>query len=225
MLPPRRSLCALVADDEPVAHADDPVAGRTDLRIVGDDDEGLATLTIEPTHERQHVGRPRGVEVSRRLVAQDDHRIVDEGSRDRDALLLAAGKLHRPVSEPVGQSDRVQRPVGSRARRTARRTGVLRRQRNVLPRRQRGNQVERLEYEAHGLRADLRALSIRERRRIGAIDPEPWRQPIGAIRRVEQPEDVHQGALSGAGRPHDRHHLSGVDPHVDAAQGLDTGPA
>ena len=33
------------------------------------------------------------VEVAGRLIGEHDFRIVDQGTRDRDALLLAAGKL------------------------------------------------------------------------------------------------------------------------------------
>ena len=35
---------------------------------------------------------------------------------------------------------------------------------------------------------------------------------------VEQPEDREQRRLSGAGGPHDRHELAGLDLQVDAAQ-------
>ena len=39
------------------------------------------------------------VEVGERLVEEDEVGVLDEGARDRGALLLAAGKLVRPALE------------------------------------------------------------------------------------------------------------------------------
>ena len=54
-----------------------------------------------------------------------------------------------------------------------------------------------------------------------AVDPQLGRRPVVAVGRMKQAEDVHQRALAGAGRAHDRDHLAGVDRDVDAAQCLD----
>ena len=47
----------LVGDDETVAHADDAVAAGADLRVVGDEDRGLAALAVEAAEQRQDLGR------------------------------------------------------------------------------------------------------------------------------------------------------------------------
>ena len=47
----------------------------------------------------------RAVEISRRLVGQQDPGIVREGARDRDALLLAAGELRRIVMTASLEAD------------------------------------------------------------------------------------------------------------------------
>ncbi len=45
------------------------------------------------------------VEIAGRLVGEDDFRIVDQSARDRDALLLAAGKLARMMIFAAGKAD------------------------------------------------------------------------------------------------------------------------
>ena len=47
-------------------------------------------------------------------------------------------------------------------------------------------------------------------------------QPVApARRRVEAAQEVHEGRLAGAGRPHHRDELPGRDVEADAAQGVD----
>src|SRR3546814_11638042 len=42
------------------------------------------------------------------LVGQEDQRAVHEGTRDRDALLLAAGELVGEVAHLLGQADQLE---------------------------------------------------------------------------------------------------------------------
>src|SRR5581483_7838050 len=48
---------------------------------------------IDPVEELHDADGGVGIEVPRRLVADEQRRVVDERARDRDALLLAAGEL------------------------------------------------------------------------------------------------------------------------------------
>ena len=48
------------------------------------------------------------VEVARRLVGNHEHRLVDEGAGDRDALLLAAGQFDRVGVRAVLQAHPLQ---------------------------------------------------------------------------------------------------------------------
>ena len=91
--------------DQPVAHPHDAVAGLADLRVVGDQEEGLAVLSVELAEEREDLGRPLGVQVAGRLVGEDERRAVDERTGDRHPLLLAARQLGRPVVGAVGEAD------------------------------------------------------------------------------------------------------------------------
>ena len=82
---------------------------RPPTRVVGDDDGGLAALPVEAPQERKHLGRARRVEVAGRLVGEEQGRLVHQRPREGDALLLAAGELHRPMVRALGQADHVER--------------------------------------------------------------------------------------------------------------------
>src|SRR3546814_13521591 len=63
------------------------------------------------SHELEDLGAGARVEVSGRLVGEDDLRARREGAGHSDTLLLAAGEIARPmgeaVSEAAGADDRV----------------------------------------------------------------------------------------------------------------------
>ena len=101
---------------------------------------------------------------SRRLVGQDDVRVVDQRPGDRDALLLAAGELRGPVVEPIAQADQAghfDRPLlGLRADLAGSLVGE--RKLDVLEHRVLLDQVIRLEDEAKVTAADLGELVVVE---------------------------------------------------------------
>jgi hypothetical protein len=92
-----------------VPHPDDPPARGGDLRLVGDDHEGLALVPVEASEEGDDLGRALGVEVAGGLVGQDQLRPVDQRPRDRGPLLLATRQLGRLVAGAIGQTDGRQR--------------------------------------------------------------------------------------------------------------------
>ena len=55
------------------------------------------------------------VEIAGRLVGEQDARRVGDRARDRDALLLAAGQLRRPMRQALLQTEIAQQ-FGARAR-------------------------------------------------------------------------------------------------------------
>src|SRR5437868_6034270 len=89
----RRSLvasAALVARETAVLQLDDALAHLVDhLTVVRDHQDGRAA-TVDAVEELHDPHRRVGIEVAGRLVADEERRVIDEGARDRDALLLAA---------------------------------------------------------------------------------------------------------------------------------------
>src|SRR2546428_14162246 len=86
------------------------------------------------------------IEIAGRLVGQQYLRLVRECARDGHALLFAARKLRRVMMRPVTQANFVeQRP---RAAACLGDTHDLHRSEDVFVGRERGDQMERLKYEA-----------------------------------------------------------------------------
>src|SRR5215207_685266 len=70
-----------------VADGDDAVRARGDVVLVRDDDDGVP-LAVQPLEEGHDFRARLGVERARRLVGEQNRRVVDERARDGDALAL-----------------------------------------------------------------------------------------------------------------------------------------
>ena len=64
-------------------------------RVVGRDDEREAELVLQRVDQIEHALGRVGVEVGRRLVAEQEVGPLCEGASDRDPLRLAPGELAR----------------------------------------------------------------------------------------------------------------------------------
>ena len=105
------------------------------------------------------------VEIAGRLVGDQDRRVGRERARQRDALLLAAGKL-----APDSVAARSPRPTAASSSRGAleasARAGELQRHRDVLQRRHGRDQMEGLEHDADIAAAEARQRILVERAEI-----------------------------------------------------------
>ena len=135
-----------------------------------------------------HKRSGSGVQVSRRLIGQDDGRVIDEGARDCDALHLAARELGYAVVPVVdGQRDSLQRVNGAHFALATGHIGVGQRKHDVFDNRQARQQVEALKDKANAQGADFGELVIIE---LGHVEP---LQVIVARRRfVQAAQDVHE---------------------------------
>ncbi len=99
-------------------------------------------------------------------------------------------------------------------------TGDRERQHQVLLGGEHRQQVEELEDEAELLAAQLGQLAVVEAGDLLAVE-----QDGAGGRLVEAGEDVHQGRLAGARRPHDRGEAAALEAGADLDQGVDRGVA
>src|SRR5665647_3564959 len=97
-----------IARDQSVADADDALRVQGHFLLVRDDDDGVAPVG-KALEQRHDFRAGLGIEISRRLVREQDGRLVDERAGDGDALALSAGKFVRLVMHAVGQADAGQR--------------------------------------------------------------------------------------------------------------------
>ncbi len=79
------------------------------MRIVRDHDDGLTVLLIQRLEQVQDFIAGLAVQVTGRLVAQEQGGIRYDASRDADALLLATGKRARIMASAMRKSNDGQR--------------------------------------------------------------------------------------------------------------------
>ena len=115
----------------------------------------------EPRQDVEHRVGAGPVEVAGRLVGEDHRRVGRHRARDRDALLLPARELLRPVVHAVLESPTISSAYSACSRRSLlRERRQEQRQLDVLERRQHRDQVERLEDEADVARAPGREVVV-----------------------------------------------------------------
>jgi hypothetical protein len=112
------------------------------------------------------------VEVARRLVADQERRMVDHRARDRDALLLAAGQLPRERRRLVREADERERLGHLLANRLGPVTLHLQRVRHVLGGRPVGQELEVLEH-APEVAPEQRNLRVLEPTEVAPADDDP----------------------------------------------------
>src|SRR5690606_10407462 len=201
----------LLVDDPPVEHVDLAIGVIRIARIVRDHADRRA-VGVKLREERHHRLAVLRVEVTGRLVGEQDRRPADERAGDRDALLLAAGKLRRVVPQAMRHAHALERLEHALLAFLLAQAGAIRqRQFDVLEDREVADQVERLEDEADLAVADLRPLRVIELLDRRAVQPIP-----ATARRIEQPQDRQQRRLAAAGRPFDRDVVALVDVEVNA---------
>src|SRR6476619_5467546 len=83
----------LVAGELPALERDHALAHLVDHLAIVSDHENRRAGAVDAVEELHDPDARVGVKVPGRLVADEERRMVDDGARDRDALLLAAGEL------------------------------------------------------------------------------------------------------------------------------------
>ena len=94
----------------PVSEIDGPHSPGGNVPLVRDNEHRDAAISAKAREHFHHLLAGRRVEVARRLVRQQELRVVDEGVGDGDTLLLPARKLIWMMIFTVAQSN-----VGNRA--------------------------------------------------------------------------------------------------------------
>ena len=204
-----------------VADLDRAVDVVGDGGVVGHDEGCDAQSLVDPAHGLEHVCGCVLVELAGRLVGQEHPRVVREGDRDRGALLLAAGELGRPAVGAVTDLEQVEELHDAAFAVFGLVAGDGHRHRDVLRRREIGQQV------AGGLLPDepdtvplvLHALLAPHREQVASRTAGHARG-----RGVEAGEDREQRRLAGPGCADERHHLAAADTQVEPLQCLNLDP-
>src|SRR3990170_4846636 len=121
----------------PVLQPQHPVGDVLQACVVAHDDDAPALLARDAPQQPGDLVPDLRVQVRRRLVGEDDRRVVRESPCDGDALLLAARQLLGEEGEPLAESEVAEEALGALAREPAGNAGEVQRQLHVLAGRQR----------------------------------------------------------------------------------------
>src|SRR3954469_8135365 len=133
--------------------------------VVRDHHHGRSVLLVQLLENAHDLVAHGGVEIAGRLVGEHDARLSDDGARDGDALLLAAGELRRKVMNARRKSDAIERRQREFLPLAGCDLAIQQRDLHVVEHRQIRDEVEALEHEAELLVAHLRQRAV-----AGAID-------------------------------------------------------
>jgi hypothetical protein len=188
-------------DQAAVGQEQHPVGVRCGAWIVRDHHHGLVILVNRPADLGEQLGRGPGVEVSGRLVGEDQVGPGDQRPSRGHPLLLAAGQLGRAVFQAVGDAQRAGEfiqppPLGLLAAQGERED-------HVLLRGQGRDKVEGLEDEPDAIAAEQGHRPVVKRAEVDLAD-----QHASGGEPVQAGQAVQQGGLARAGRPHDRGELA-----------------
>jgi acyl-CoA thioesterase-1 len=176
-----------------------------------DEQQSHAALSLLGKQQIGDLATGIGVEISRRLVGDEEGGRRRKCARDGDALLFAAGKLAWIVAQPLAEPNRFQLAPGD----VERVLHVREFQGNcdVFKGRHIGDQMKRLEDDADIAAAEIGDLIFAEGVQRCVVDVD-----LAAIELLKTGEDHQQRGLTGTGGADDANRLAGGDRKVDAFQ-------
>jgi hypothetical protein len=90
----------------PILHLQHAVHVLAHAQVVGDHDTSPVIFVDEMRKSLHHLEGAFGIQGGGRFVRQHNRRVVDQGARNRHALLLSAGKLGGKAVESVAEAGR-----------------------------------------------------------------------------------------------------------------------
>ena len=157
---------------------------------MGDVDGGGPKLLLQLGDLQAHLDAERGVEIGQRLVEQERLRLAYDGTSDRDALALSAGKVARLAVKIGRQVQRGGRGLHLAVDLRARQAGHFQAERDIAA--DAHMRVERIGLEHHR----QTALRRRHVHHIAAVDQD---LPAGDV--LKSGDQAQQRRLPAAGRP------------------------
>ncbi len=147
-------------------------------------------------------------------VRERDVGVARDGAREREALLLAAGKLTGIMRQPVAEPDKPQflfRPLEGVLP-----AGKFERDRDILECGHGGDEVEGLEHDPYMIATEAGEIVFAEAREFLA------RAGDAAGTRALEPRENHEkGGLAGTGRPDKTGGFTPRDRQIDALENVD----
>jgi hypothetical protein len=88
-----------------VLEVDDTLAVMGDIGVMGDHEQGDILLLMQVGEYGHNILTGMGIEVTGRLIGQDNRRVFGQSAGDGDPLLFTAGEFGRSMIHTVGEAD------------------------------------------------------------------------------------------------------------------------
>ena len=194
-----------------VEHDDAAGAHLEQRAVVRREEHGRPGL-VDLLEEAEDVDRELRVEVAGGLVGEDERRLADDGARDGDALLLAAGEDARRILAAPREPDALERLADARADEALRQPEHLERDGDVLVDAPRRDELEVLEDDAE-VAPQERDGVVAQARDVAAEE-----EDAAVVDRLGAVEQAQQRRLARAARARDEDELAALDDEVHPAQ-------
>jgi len=204
------------AVDLAVAHGDHAAAAFGEREIVGHHDECGPALAVQGEHQVDDLFAGGGVEIAGRFVGEQDRRFHDERTRQRDALLFAAGQFGRIVGETVGQPDPVE--FGAGPAESVPVAGEFEGNGDVLKRRHVLNQVKGLEDDT-----DIGATKPGQGVLVEPGEVFAGNDHVAGLRRLQSGHHHQQRRFARTGRSDDADRFPGAYIEANTPEHMDPG--
>ena len=187
-------------------------AGRDGV-VVSDHHDRRAAMSGRADEQVDHLGTSRRVERTGRLVGEDGLRFTDERPGDRHALRLATGEFAGTPSGFICETDLSQYCAGPADRLAPGDAVDHQRQGDVLVGGEFGEELVVLEDEAEPATPQYRPGRV-----VQLVDPLTTEPDLALIRTENAGQNMQQGRLAIAARPHHRKRLTRANRDINASQ-------
>ena len=206
-----------VIRDESVLQADD--ASRIllcEFRIVRHhDDEPVFRDLLQQLH---NLHRGIGVQGARRLIRQENIRVVHQGAGNGDTLHLSAGHLVRFLLKLIPETDPAQSLLGTATAFGVRHTRNRQRQLHICQYRLVRDQVIGLEDKTDGMISVCVPVRISELSCRSSVDDQ-----VSGAEAVQSADDIQKCGLAAAGMTQDRNELALTEFEIDSLERVHPG--
>jgi|GEM_PF-5899945 len=213
-LMPRDLARACITDDTTVRHHNGTLGIRSDILLMCHHNDG-ASLLVKSLQNVHDFSRCSGIEISRRFIGENDHRVSDKRSCNGNPLLLTTRKLVRGMVFTLLQANLAQLHQGFLAT-ISRFTAVDMGEAYIVEEVHPFEKMKLLKYKSGCRIAQGRKFVISQ-----IIDACAQKSVFTAVRLVQHAQNMHERRLSGTGCAHNCDKLSFVNAERNTPERLD----
>ncbi len=177
------------------------------------DEDDRLSFRIQILENPHHLETGFGIQIPRRLIGENNFRIIDERPCDGDSLFLSTRELIGEILRAVGHIHRSERRSDTRIIILQHLIIIEEWKLHIFKHRRLRQEIERLKHKTDFLIPKYRQLII-----VEFTDILPIEEILATRRSVEEPEYLHKRRFPRSRRPHNRNKFTGFNTETHAIQ-------